>query len=371
MKLLFRYILWEVLFRGILILSVVTALMLLAEGLEFLEEMAHGKIPATAIPALLGLAMPKIAALALPLALFFGLLTTVSRLCLDGEMEAMAAAGIGLPNLLPVVGIAGGVGLILESGLTLWAEPAGEASMGRAMTNLQRTAITSMAQPGQFNEFAGGRVLYFRGRDSAGRMRRIFFQDPGPEPSVIITASRGALTAQGNGEVEAVFWQGVRYQGTEAGDLVRVVRFDRYRLHESLGHANGAHAGREALPTSALLGTVWNSEDALPRRTELYRRFALALSVPVFLLLALPFGLETRRSGKRSFGLLGGALFALGYYNALISLKEFAMEGAVAPHWLLWAIPVPTLAVAALLLHQRVRGYSLLPLPRARLGTVE
>lgn len=370
MKILNRHIATEVVQRALVILGVVTALMLLAKGLDFLEQMAQGELPGQAVFALLGMVLPKILALALPLALFFGLLTTISRLCLDSEMDAMAAAGVGLYNLLPLVGGLGAVTLLLEAGLTLGLEPAGEARMARAKATFQQQAVTSLVRPGQFNEFPGDRVLYFAERGEEGRMREVFFHDPGSRPAVTVTARRGELSQTEGGEVEAVFYDGVRYQGRPRESLVRVMAFDRYRVRKSLGDVGGGGGGREAMPTGELWQGAWaQGPEARQDRVELFRRLAIPLSVPVLLLLALPLGVESRRGG-RSYGILWGALLVLAYHNALIAIQDWAGDGAVAPHWLLWAAPVLILVLATFLLRRTVHGLPLiaLPLPKRRQG---
>lgn len=363
MKVLFRHIASEVVQRALIILGVITVLMLLAKGLDFLEAMAQGEIPGSAVVALLGLAIPKILALALPLALFFGLLTTVARLCLDSEMDAMAAAGVGLYNLLPMVAGIGVLGLVLEAGLTLWLVPAGEARMAQATATFQQQALTSLVRAGRFNEFPGGRILYFRERGDGDRMQEVFFHDPAPRPPVTVTARQGELRQGRGGEVEAVFYRGVRYEGRAREDLVRVTEFERYRVRKSLGDVGNPSGGREARPTDEL----WRSADAdgsRKNRVELFRRMAVPLSLPVLLLLGLPLGVENRRSGTRSYGILWGALLVLAYHNGLIVMEDWAGNGVVATHWMLWAVPVPTLGLALVLLYRAVNGLSLLPRPR-------
>lgn len=363
MKILYRHIASEVAQRALIILGVITALMLLAKGLDFLEEMAQGEVPGSAVMALLGLALPKILALAFPLALFFGLLTTISRLCLDSEMDAMAAAGVGLYNLLPLVGGLGLLALLLEAGLTMVLEPAGETRMAEAQATFQQQALTSLVRPGQFNEFPGGRVLYFDQRGGEGRMQEVFFHDPNPQPAVTVTARRGELSQGEEGKVEAVFYEGVRYQGRPQEELVRVIGFDRYRVRKSLGNVSGGDGGREAAATQELWQRAGGSgSGARQDRVELFRRLAIPLSVPVLLLLALPLGMESRRGG-RSYGILWGALLVLAYHNALIALEDWAVNGVVEPHWLLWAAPAPTLGLAAYLLHRTVHGLPLVALP--------
>ncbi|MFA9460814.1 LPS export ABC transporter permease LptF [Thiohalorhabdus methylotrophus] len=365
MKVLHRYVGLEVIGRAFLILALVTLLMLLAKGLEFLKDMAQGELPGEAVVALLGLAVPKILSLALPLALFFGLLTTISRLCMDSEMDALGAAGVGLYNLLPMVAVIAAAGAVLETGLTLWAEPAGQAKLERATADFQRQALTSLVRPQEFNEFPGGRVLYFDHRGRNGHMRPVFFYDSGSEPAATVTAEKGELRQNKEGQVEAVFHDGVRFQASFAGEQYgRLMHFERYRVRKSLGEVESGELGREALPTPRLIAASWGRKEAGKFRTELYRRLALPLSLPILMLLALPLGMENRRQG-RSFGVLWGALLVLAYHNGLIVVEEWAGRGAVPPHWLLWAMPVPALLLAAYFLRQRVHSKPILPHPRA------
>jgi len=360
MKVLSRYIGSEVVLRALLILGLVSALMLLAKGLDYLEEMAQGEIPAQAVLALLGLAVPKIMALALPLALFFGLLTTISRLYMDSEMDAMGAAGVGLYNLLPLAAMLALVGAVLEAGLTLWGVPQGEARMAQAMETFQKQALTSVVRAGEFNEFPGGRMLFFDRRDGQGRLRQIFFHDPDSKPAMTLTAERGRLSQDESGRIEAVFEQGKRFQARfgEEG-YGRVMHFDRYRIRRSLGESGTAGVGREGLATAALLASA--RETGRPElRSELYRRIAMPLSLPVLLLLAIPLGVEDRRSGSRSYGVLWGALLVLAYHNGLILIEEWAQRGTAPAHWLLWVMPLVTSILAGYLLRQRVHSRPLL-----------
>ena len=360
MRVLSRYIGTEIILRALLILGLVTALMLLARGLEYLKDMADGDIPAQAVLSLLGLAVPQIFALALPLALFFGLLTTISRLYLDSEMDAMGAAGVGLYNLLPLVAGVALLGMILEAGLTLWAVPKGEARIASAMEDFQQQALTSVIRAGEFNEFPGGRMLFFDRRDGQGRLHGIFFHDSASQPPMTLTAKRGRLNQDESGRVEAVFEEGKRVQAKFGGDgFGRVMHFERYRVRRSLGEGGGGGAGPEARPTAELVGAADSGDPRL--RTELFRRLAMPLSLPVLLLLAIPLGVEDRRSGARSYGVLWGALLVLAYHNGLILIEEWTERGAAPTHWLLWPLPLFTLALAGYLLRQRVHSQPLLP----------
>jgi len=362
LKVLTRYIGLEVLQRALLFMGVITVLLLAGRSLEFVEEMAQGEIPGEAVVNLLMLAIPKTLGLALPLSLFFGLLTTIARLCLDSEMDAMASAGVGLYSLLPIVLGLGALGMAAEAGITLWLEPLGERRMAQATNQFQQQALTAMVREGEFNDMPEGRVLFFHERGGDGRLKEVFFYDPDADPPMTLTAKEGLLTQGEGGEVEAVFFDGVRYQGRPREALVRVLEFERYRVRKSFGDVGGAKAKREGEPTPALWTAAWrDGKGAAANRIELFRRLSLPVSLPVLMLLAVPLGVENRRSGTRSYGVLWGALLLLLYHNVLIILEEWGLQGTTPPGTLLWGPPLVLAVLALVLLYRSVHGLTLVP----------
>lgn len=69
--------------------------------------------------------------------------------------------------------------------------------------------------------------------------------------------------------------------------------------------------------------------------TELHSRFAFPCAVFVFALLALPLGLQNRRSGKTS-GFTVSILILLLYYVLLTFLRTLAEKGAIPPFAAAW-----------------------------------
>lgn len=375
MKVLYRYVGGEALYRAGAILVIVGGMMVLAQSLEYIADVASGDIPFSAVGSLLLLVLPRILALSLPLALFFGLLTTVARLSQDSELDALRAAGVGLYQLLPVVAGLGALGLALEAGLKLVVEPASERRFVHALASFQDRALTGVLRPGQFNELPGGRVLYYEraesdkgGEGMGGReapMINVFFYDPRTRIPSALSAQSSSLEQQPGGEVQAVFHKGRRLDlGSEPADR-RLTRFERYRVVRPISTGGGGEVemGPEARTNRDLLA-AGEGEDASARaaRLELAKRLVMPLSVPLLLVLGLALGVETRRQG-RSYGLLIGALLVLGYHQVLLTLEKQITQGQLEAHALLWMAPGPLALLGVHWLRQRVWRRPLLGLP--------
>lgn len=367
MKVLYRYIGGEALYRAGAILAIVGGMMVLEQLLRYISDVASGDIPFSAVGSLMLLVLPRILSLAVPLALFFGLLTTVSRLSQDSELDALRAAGVGLYQLLPVVVGLGALGLALEAGLKLGVEPASERRFLEALASFQDRALTSILRPGQFNELPGGRVLYFERADgdgAKGPMTNIFFYDPrGSTPSAL-SARGGSLEQQPGGDVRAIFRDGRRLDLNLGEEDRRLTRFERYRVVKPIGTGGGeVDEGPEARTTASLwTGAQAPGKEGRTARLELAKRLVMPVSVPLLLVLGLALGVESRRQG-RSYGLLIGALLVLGYHQVLLTLEKQITQGQLEAHTLLWMAPGPLGLLAFHWLRQRVWRRPLLGLP--------
>ena len=88
-----------------------------------LGSAANGKVPADLVFSLLGLGMPTMAQLMLPLCLFIAILLTFGRLYAESEITVMRACGVGQRILVRVALILS----LLTAGLAaynaLWLSP--------------------------------------------------------------------------------------------------------------------------------------------------------------------------------------------------------------------------------------------------------
>ena len=90
-----RYLTKEVFKSQIAILFILLLIFFSQQLVRVLGSAANGKVPADLVFSLLGLGMPTMAQLMLPLCLFIAILLTFGRLYAESEITVMRACGVG------------------------------------------------------------------------------------------------------------------------------------------------------------------------------------------------------------------------------------------------------------------------------------
>jgi lipopolysaccharide export system permease protein len=170
-------------------------LVLMADRLVRLLEVTLGKKNSFAVVfELLGYLVPHYLGLALPAAMFLGLLFGFNKMSKDSEIDAFMAAGIGLHRLVrPVVALAVLLALVVF-GIFGWLQPHGRYAYRAVMFNVKNVEVFYLAEEGAFMQ--AGRRTFILDELSRGtnEFERIFlFEDRGASGSETITAARGAM----------------------------------------------------------------------------------------------------------------------------------------------------------------------------------
>ena len=98
-----RYLTKEVFKSQIAILFILLLIFFCQQLVRVLGSAANGQVPADLVFSLLGLGMPTMAQLMLPLCLFIAILLTLGRLYAESEITVMRACGVGSKILVKVV----------------------------------------------------------------------------------------------------------------------------------------------------------------------------------------------------------------------------------------------------------------------------
>lgn len=93
---LIRYLIKEVFKSQIAILLILLLIFFSQQFVRVLGAAANGNVPADLVFSLLGLGMPTMAQLMLPLCLFIAILLTFGRLYAESEITVMRACGCGV-----------------------------------------------------------------------------------------------------------------------------------------------------------------------------------------------------------------------------------------------------------------------------------
>ncbi len=359
------HILRSVLVYFLVACVVVLALLSIGQLTQILQQVASGQLPLGVVLQLLGLSIPALLVVVLPLALFFAVFLVFANLYRHNEMMAIQGAGIGLQALLrglaPLVLLL----IVVELLLSVWWAPAAEAYLQAESTRLAAAAAQSLIQPGSFAHLPDGRVIYV-GQEIGGKghYREIFIDLARSGAPDYATAAFGQIEIDKQAGVSLLLINGQRYLGQPGQAGYKVWSFARYRVDLAAPPA-GAAAGESwnALPLSQLLARISDATTHAHAVAELEWRFFWPLLLPIVVLLAVPLAhTEPRRPG-RAGGFLAGVLLLLGANNLLVALKDNLIAGKIAPFpGLFWT----WLLLAALAFYLFYRRQADLPLVPAR-----
>jgi lipopolysaccharide export system permease protein len=335
-------------------------LVLLAERLVRLLDTTLGKKNSFGVVfEMLAYLVPHYLGVALPAALFLGLLFSFNKMSRDSEIDALLASGIGLHRIAQPVAI---LSLILGAFAVLivgWMQPHTRYAYRAVVFDIQNVDVFYLAEEGIFME-AGTRTFILDKLDrSAGSFERIFlFDNRGAGGIETVTASSGKLIENPNTPVPVLRLEnGHRLQIDRMPSLAADQEppkstVSNFEVADTpLGQvADKTFRPRGVDERELTLPELIAQQDTPPKdttkdqmRAEVHKRIIAMLTLPMLPFLAVPFALGRRRNQRNyRFGI---ALVLL------IALHEIIEQGAITTRangtspWLtMW---LPFLAVTA------------------------
>jgi lipopolysaccharide export system permease protein len=352
MSILDRYLLRE-LFKVLLGVLLVVSLIMSSLGfVRLLENAALGDLNPDAVLPLMGYQILHYLARTVPAALFLSILAVLGRMYRDNEMTALAACGFGTARIYRAFGYA----LLPVAGLTLWlavwVQPWAAGRMEEVVAaQRQRAAELAGLQPGRFNEFSEGELVFYVERidREQEQMHNIFVQDRQHGKLGLVVAERGRhMLDPVTGDHLLILEQGRRFEGLPGAGQFTAAAFQRYTLRVAEG-ASAARDRRSAKPSGALL-----QSDDVRDQAELWERFSYPFSLITLTLIAIPLSRSLPRQG-----LYGRLFLAFLVYFAFLNLHAVSvswMKKGITPAWLgIWWVQAVLLllAITALTLDSR------------------
>lgn len=363
----FRYLTKEVLKTQIAILLVLLAVFLSQNLVAVLSQASSGKFPASLVMTLLGLNLPNLLVLVLPLSLFLGVLLSLGRMYSESEMVVLHSVGVSEWYIARVMLLLSIIYMLITGGLSLFATPWAEQEQNRVLEQAQSEAGLAAVTQGRFQHSPNGRAVLFVekiGRDN--KLDKVFvaqLADPDDESdeSNIVVAQGGSVVEDKTGEQRLKLYDGVQYQITPKSVDFQIVEFGQYEMQIKEQQADERRLKMSALPLNELLA----SDDA-EAIAEFHWRLALPIALPLMTLIAVPMARTNVRQGKFA-KMLPAILLYLGYFGLMVAGRK-ALEDDVVPHFLgMWWIHFSVLLVAITLLgKERPAGAKLSHLIRRR-----
>ena len=354
-----RYVLRKIA-RPLAAAMIIGMMVLLAERMVRLLDTTLGKKNSFAVVfELLAYLMPHYLGLAIPAALFLGLLFGFNRMSQDSEIDAFTAAGIGLARLArPVILLSCLVGLA-SLAIFGWAQPYTRYEYRSRIFDVTNVDVFYLAEEGVFMQ-AGTRTFILDELDRGeNAFRRVFlFDDRGRGGSDTVTASRGLLIDV-PGERRPVLrledgrtlkldgWsdpQGGETPVTATAGTFATADTPLGKVADKVFRPRGDD--ERELTLAELLGALDTPPaGATPQsmRAELHKRLVNILTPVLLPFLAIPFAIAPRRS-RRAYR-IGIALLILVALHETVEQGAIAIKASAANPWV--AIWLPFGLVAA------------------------
>jgi len=323
-----RYLLREIAAPMFMALVIFTFVLMMGRSQKLMEMVIDKGVPVGQILRLLANLLPAFLVLTIPVALLIGVLLAFGRLSAESELVAMKASGIHLSLLMrPVLALAL-LASLLTAVLTLYIEPAANAAFRRQAFAIASSIATIGIQPMTFNDEFSGLVLYAADVDDKnGQMSNIFIADerPGTLPATIFASTGGVQIDQDDQSLNLRLKDGAIHRLDGNNEAYQIIQFDTYGLRVNLNHGDdkGQVLNRKESELSLpdLLSARQSPQDSKEARVlaaGLQRRFVMASTPLIFILIGVPLGIRSQRSGR-------GANFALSLFIFLLFYILFTL----------------------------------------------
>ncbi len=313
---------------------------------RILGAAVDGDIPTNLVLSLLGLGVPEMAQLILPLSLFLGLLMTLGKLYTESEITVMHACGLSKAVLIKAAMVLALFTGIVAAVNVMWAGPWSSRHQDEVLAEAKANPGMAALAQGQFQQSTDGNAVLFIEGVNGSSFHDVFLAQLRPKgsarPSVVV-ADSGQLSQRKDGSQVVTLNQGTRFEGTAMLRDFRITDFKNYQA--IIGHQAVAADPTDTEQMS--MSTLWNTDNNRAR-AELHWRLTLVLTVFIMALMVVPLSVVNPRQG-RVLSMLPAMLLYLVFFLLQTSLKSNAGKGKLDPAVWMWAVNLLYIALAVAL----------------------
>jgi lipopolysaccharide export system permease protein len=337
-------------------------LVLLAERMVRLLDTTLGKKNSFGVVfEMLAYLAPHYLGLALPAALFLGLLFGFNRMSRDSEVDAFLASGVGVHRLAQPVAILAVLLAICSLAIVGWLQPHSRYAYRAVLFDVQNVDVFYLAEEGVFMQ-AGTRTFILDRLDrSEGAFDHIFlFDNRGEKGIETVTAERGKLLDSEDKLLPILrlehghrlkidrmnFDPKAPIPSVTAGDF-EAADTPLGKLSNKIFRPRGQDERELTLPELiAMQDTPPANATPFMMRAELHKRFITIVTLLLLPFLALPFALGRRRN-QRTYR-FGIALVILIAFHEVIEQGAIATRAHGTSPWLTMWLPFALIAAFAI-----------------------
>jgi lipopolysaccharide export system permease protein len=325
---------------------------LLAERMVRLLDVTLGKKNSFGVVfELLAYLVPHYLGLALPAAMFLGLLFGFNRMSKDSEIDAFLAAGVGLHRLArPLIVLAVFLALV-SFGIFGWLQPHTRYAYRSVLFTVKNVEVFYLAEEGVFMQAGSRTFILDRLSRRDNTFERIFlFDNRGPAGAETVTAVKGSLV-QSPGESRPVlrlenghrlnindwprFGDGSKPPEAFVGTF-DIVDTPLGKLSNKVFRPRGDDQRELTLPElAAAIGNPPATIKASAIESEFHRRLVFVFTIMVLPILALPFAIGRRR-GQRAYRFGIALVILIAYHEIIEQGAVMTRANGTSPYLTMW-----------------------------------
>ena len=303
-----------------------------------LSQVENGMImPATALSLILLNTLVSLEVL-LPTALFFSILTTITRLYKDSEMAALRAAGVSELHIVKTVGKFSLVVAAIVAAVSLFGRPWAYQETYRLESQGVSEFDLLETETGQFIDMAGsGYILFAKDADKEqGLLKGVFLKSAQNGQTQLIQARSARLPSVELGsKPQAEFYDGYMYILDGKGNRDVTSRFNTLILHLPVREAESRY--RRKAESSQSLRKSTEPKDV----AEFQARVSSPMATIILAMLAVPLGRTSSRQTRFGSFFIAVVVYALSL--SFVGVVRNWLENGDIPSnpgmWLAYIVP--------------------------------
>jgi lipopolysaccharide export system permease protein len=341
-RILNLYIIREIASLFLLGIMVFTLILLMGRLIKLTDLVIARGVPLADVGRMILYLMPSFLVFTIPMAFLLAVLLAFGRLSADNEITVMKAGGISLMQLMPPVVLCGICAALLTLAASTVGVPWGNSAFKRLSFSVLKQNVTATVREKIFWDDIPGIVMYTEHYDEEHHTLKGVVIHDGRDQSrpLTIFAADGVIGGgPGRNDIRLVLANGSIHAAVTA-DEYRLVHFGEYTMTIG-GGAQGSGLGRNELDMTVpelrqqIDSPASSNAVRLKMQSEFHSRFAFPFASLVFAVVAVPLGMQNRRSGK-SAGFSTSIGILLAYYVVQSLLRTLAEKGTLPPALALW-----------------------------------
>ena len=341
-RILSLYIIREISSLFLLGIVIFTLVLLMGRLIALTDLVVSRGVPLADVGRMILYLIPSFLVFTIPMAFLLAVLLAFGRLSADNEIVVIKSSGLSLSQMLPPVIFCALVAVMLALGASSVGVPWGNSAFKELSFQVLKRNITATIREKTFWDDIPGIVMYTDQYDEqSSTLKGVIINDGrnSDRPMTIFARDGVVSSAPGSQALLLTLHNGSIHM-TGAGGLYRLVNFGEYSM--TVGQKGSGTTIARSEPDmwlselqSQLLDPGISAKKRLKLLSEFHSRFTFPFASLVFAILAVPLGIQNRRSGK-SGGFTVSMAIILAYYVLTSVVRMLSEKGTVPPAVALW-----------------------------------